>query len=210
MRIFISYRREDSQDISSRLYDRLVALWGQTQVFKDIPSINAGTDFRATISHALTSCETVLAVIGRNWAIDASGHRRLDEPGDFVRIEIETALQQHKYIIPVLVGGASMPHAAEIPSSIKELTFRQALKVGSDPEFNSDVERLNKALNTLLHEGAHEGYCYLNREGIDQLMAKMEIAPSKNPSYRNKVLALLARLDARGVLSTLARPGEHQ
>ena len=103
-----------------------------------------------------------------------------------------------------------MPHAAEIPPSIKELTFRQALKVGSDPEFNSDVERLNKALNTLLHEGAHEGYCYLNRGGIDQLMAKMEIAPSKNPSYRNKVLTLLARLDARGVLSTLARPGEHQ
>jgi len=89
-RIFISYRRTDSPDVAGRIYERFAARFGRKNVFKDIDNIPVGTDFRAVIEDALLNCQVMLVVIGPNWldAKDAEGKRRLDNPEDFVRIEV--------------------------------------------------------------------------------------------------------------------------
>lgn len=111
-KIFISYRRDDSQDISDRIFEKLDAHFGKGNVFMDIDTIPFGVDFRKHISDAVGRCDFILAIIGKNW-LDArhrggpkQGHRRLDDPTDFVRIELQTGLERDIDVIPVLVGGA--------------------------------------------------------------------------------------------------------
>jgi hypothetical protein len=95
-RIFISYRREDSRHITNRIYDRLVTAFGKSSTFKDVNKIPPGRDFRSVIREATAECEVMLVVIGNTW-LNASypdGQRRLDDPEDFARIEVETGLQR--------------------------------------------------------------------------------------------------------------------
>ena len=114
-RVFISYRREDSGYPAGWLFDQLAASLGADRVFKDVDSIEPGEDFAEVISDAVSSC-AVLAVIGDRWlaAADEDG-RRLDDPGDFVRLEIEAALTRGVRVIPVLVGGRGC-HACTAPA----------------------------------------------------------------------------------------------
>jgi hypothetical protein len=142
--IFISYRRVDSSDVTGRIYDRLVATFDRNSVFKDVDSIPFGVDFREHLDQAVSQCQVCLVVIGRTWleAKDEGGRRRLDSTQDFVRIEIESALKRKIPVIPVLVGGASMPGLEQLPPSLEPLAYRNGAHVRSDPDFHQDMNRL--------------------------------------------------------------------
>lgn len=140
---FISYRREDSQDVSGRLYDHLVARWGPERVFKDVDSIPLGMDFREHLTDAVGRCEVMLVVIGPRWMeATREGRRRLEDPLDFVRIEVEAALHRGVPVVPVLVGGAAVPAPEDLPESLRPLAYRQASLLRPDPDFRGDVARI--------------------------------------------------------------------
>jgi hypothetical protein len=151
-KVFISYRRDDSAAEAGRLCDRLVPKYGADNVFKDVDSIPLGIDFREVLGEAVGRCQVLLAIIGRQWLSIAtpSGGRRLDDPRDFVRVEIEAALQRDIPVIPVLVSGAAMPGEDQLPSSLQALVFRNGLPVRNDPDFHRDVDRILKRLDEIL------------------------------------------------------------
>ena len=152
-RIFISYRREETAYPAGWLYDRLAEHFGSDQVFKDVDSIELGDDFVEVITRAVGACDVLLALIGQEWLTitDAHGQRRLDNPNDFVRLEVEAALTRNVRVIPILVDGASMPVAAELPDSLSRLVRRQALEL-SPSRFAFDTSRLLKVLDRTLAE----------------------------------------------------------
>ena len=143
-KILISYRREDSADVTGRIYDRLIQHFNRGTVFMDVDSIPPGVDFRTYLDEQLAKCEVCLAVIGRDWmgARDVTGKSRLEDPEDFVRIEIESALQRQIPVVPVLVGGALIPPAKRLPACIQDLSYRNGITVGPDPDFHRDMGRL--------------------------------------------------------------------
>lgn len=153
--IFISYRRSDSISDTGRIYDRLVAEFGQDHVFKDIDSIPLGVDFAEFLDRAVSRCQVLLVIVGKTWlsVTDSDGKRRLDNPDDFVRIEIESALKQNIPVIPVLLEGAVVPKRSELPKSLQALARRNGIRVGYDPRFHADVSRLIRGIRGLL-EGA--------------------------------------------------------
>lgn len=150
-RIFISYRREDTAYPAGWLFDRLAEHFGPGQVFKDVDSVDLGDDFAEVITTAVGSCDVLLALIGDRWLsiTDDTGRRRLDDPDDFVRLEIETALARGIRVIPILVGGARIPRAEELPPSVAKLARRQALEL-SPSRFEFDTNRLLKVLDQTL------------------------------------------------------------
>jgi hypothetical protein len=152
-RIFISYRREETAYPAGWLYDRLADRFGAGQVFKDVDSIRLGDDFVEVITRAVGSCDVLLALIGDQWltANDERGRRRLDDPDDFVRLEIEAALTRQVRVIPILIDGARMPHAEDLPDSLAKLVRRQALEL-SPASFEFDTSRLLKVLDWTLAE----------------------------------------------------------
>ncbi len=154
--IFISYRRSDSPDATGRIYDRLVAEFGKAQVFKDVDSIPLGRDFRGHLNDIVGNCGVMLAIVGPHWtqARDTAGQRRLEDPDDFVRIELETALARDIPVVPVLVGHAQLPIAADLPGSLASLVFRQSIAVRPDPDFHNDATRLVTALRAILDPAA--------------------------------------------------------
>ena len=120
-RIFISYRREDSAFPAGWLYDRLCARFGRDYVFKDVDSIDPGDDFLRVVEDAVGSCQVLLALIGDRWLdiTNGTGHRRLDDPNDFVRLEIEAALRRDVRVIPILVGRAPLPSSEPQPAGTR-------------------------------------------------------------------------------------------
>ena len=151
--VFISYRREDSGGYAGRIYDRLAGVLGSDNVFFDVDSIAPGVDFIDTLSDRVGRCDALVALIGKQWLTiaDAEKRRRLDDPNDFVRIEIEAALNRGIRVIPVLVDGATLPNSQDLPPSLQNLPRRQGIEI-SLARFNSDVERLNQALAELEKE----------------------------------------------------------
>lgn len=149
---FISYRRYDSADATGRIYDRLLEGYGSERIFKDVDDIPLGTDFRTVLDEAVGDCAVLLAVIGRDWltVTDERGQRRIDDPADYVRIEIESALERNIPVIPVLVRGASMPGEDDLPASIGAFAYRNGIPIRSDPDFHRDMDRLIQALGDLL------------------------------------------------------------
>ncbi len=150
-RIFISYRREETAYPAGWLFDRLAEHFAAGQVFKDVDSIELGDDFVEVITTAVGSCDVLLALIGDEWLTitDEYGRRRLDNPDDFVRLEIEAALARKVRVIPILVDGARMPKADELPPSLTMLVRRQALEL-SPNRFDADTTRLLKVLERTL------------------------------------------------------------
>ena len=152
-RIFISYRRDETAFPASWLYERLAAHFGPDQVFKDVDSIELGDDFAEVIADAVGACDVLLVLIGAQWLAitDAAGRRRLEDSDDFVRLEIEAALQRKVRVIPILVGRARMPQAQELPASLGKLVYRQALEL--DPNrFEADTRRLLRVVEKTLAE----------------------------------------------------------
>jgi hypothetical protein len=156
-RIFMSYRREDTAYPAGWLFDRLASHFGRGQVFKDIDSIELGDDFVEVITSAVTSCDVLLALIGNEWLTirDQDERRRLDNPGDFVRLEIEAALTRNVRVIPILVEGARMPRPEELPPSMAKLARRQALEL-SPSRFDSDTQRLLRVLDRAIAEAQEQ------------------------------------------------------
>lgn len=152
-RIFISYRRQDSAYAAGWLFDRLAERLGPEQIFKDVDSIDFGDDFVEEIGAAVGSTDVLLALIGDKWlaVADEHGARRLDDPEDFVRIEIEAALTRNVRVIPILVEGARMPREDELPPDLQPLARRQAMEL-SPARFASDSDRLLRALERALAE----------------------------------------------------------
>jgi TIR domain len=153
-KIFISYRRNDSEGEAGRLYDDLVRVFGAEAVFMDVSDIHPGKDFRQAIDENVAKCSVLLAIMGREWVtiIDPSGVRRLDQPNDFVRLEISSALARGIDVIPVLVHGASMVAPSDLPDNIQNLAFRNCVEI-THARWNSDVERLIRTLRHYLGDG---------------------------------------------------------
>ena len=143
--IFISYRRHDSAGWTGHLAEHLEQCFVPDQIFMDIEKIEAGADFVEAIESAVGSCAILLAVIGPAWltSTDANGRRRLDNPEDYIRLEITTALNRNVRVIPVMVGGAVMPESSELPDDLKPLTRRQAHEL-TDNRWDYDTEQLFK------------------------------------------------------------------
>jgi hypothetical protein len=150
-RVFISYRREETAYPAGWLFDRLVDRFGRGQIFKDIDSIELGDDFVEVITAAVGSCDVLLALIGDRWLTiaDGQGPARLEDPEDFVRLELEAALTRNVRVIPILVAGARMPRPDQLPPSLAKLARRQALEL-SPSRFESDTGRLLKVLERTL------------------------------------------------------------
>lgn len=148
--IFINYRREDAQSAAGRLFDMLESQLGPEQVFLDVDNIAPGKDFAEELSLQVSKCDVFLAVIGRHWedAKDSCGGRRLDNPNDWVRIEIEAALQQSKNLIPVLVDGAIMPRSEVLPESLRPLAGRNAVRLTHE-RFKADTYGLVNSIEKL-------------------------------------------------------------
>ncbi|HEV8553334.1 MAG TPA: choice-of-anchor D domain-containing protein [Casimicrobiaceae bacterium] len=151
--IFISYRREDAAGYAGRLYDRLAAHFGDERVFMDVEGIEPGADFFDAIERAVGSCEALIVMIGSEWlAADSAGHRRLDDPADFVRLETATALARGIRVVPVLVDGAVMPRADQLPKELAPLTRRQAVEL-SHKQWDATTAELIRTLEKILNQG---------------------------------------------------------
>jgi len=150
--VFISYRREDSSGYAGRLFDILSGHFGRQNTFMDLDTIQGGDDFVAVIEEKIRASDVLVAVIGGHWVTiaDEHGKRRLDNPHDFVRLEIGRALARGIRVIPVLVGGAVMPRAEDLPADLSPLCERQAVEV-RDSHFHSDAEQLIAILHKALH-----------------------------------------------------------
>jgi hypothetical protein len=154
-KIFINYRRGDEPGFTQALLGRLEQAFPAERLFIDVDNIPPGEDFVRMLESQVAQCDAMLTVIGNNWldAADERGGRRLDNPNDFVRIEIESALKLGKRVIPVLVHQARMPHPDELPEAIRQLSQRNAVRLTHE-RFRSDVQGLIKALQGAIEDVA--------------------------------------------------------
>jgi hypothetical protein len=145
--VFVNYRRADSEGEAGRLFDDLVSRFGEKSVFMDVAAIEAGRDFRKAIDQSVATCSAVLAIMGLEWLElkNSLGQRRLDDPDDFVRLELASALRRDIPVIPVLVRGAKMPPADRLPDDLKDLAYRNAIEL-THARWKSDVQVLIAAL----------------------------------------------------------------
>ena len=149
--IFLSYRREDSAPYARLLQFQLSERIPDARLFVDMDSIEPGLDFAEVIREALDSCTVLVALIGRQWATlaDEEGHRRLDNPDDYVRFEVQTALERGVRVIPVLVDGARPIRQQQLPSELQKLARLNALEL-SYGRYEYDADRLLNLLQRLL------------------------------------------------------------
>jgi WD40 repeat protein len=147
-KLFINYRRDDAGDAAGRLSDYLVNRFGREHIFLDVDGIDPGRDFREVINELLSQCDVMIGVVGTNWldCKDEEGNRRLDDPGDFVRMELATALKRKIPVIPVRVQGAALPKPAQLPDDLKDFAWRNAVELTQE-RWNSDVQSLMEKLS---------------------------------------------------------------
>lgn len=150
-RIFISYRRSDSAGYAGRIYDYLKNYFGDERIFFDVDTIKPGTNFEQRINAELDNSDAVLILIGNHWldSKDKDGNRRLDNPHDYVRFEVETALGKNITVIPILLQGVQMPSANILPETLFDLSRRNAIRLNDD-HWNSDCNLLSGSLKNAL------------------------------------------------------------
>ena len=136
MRVFMSYRRTDDANFTGRFHDKLIGVFGDANVFRDIDSIPAGTRFEDVINARLSDVDAVLALIGPTWGA------RIDSASDFVRMEIAHALQSGTPVIPVLIEDTPLPMADSLPDDLRPMLDRQTVRVRRDPDFHRDAARV--------------------------------------------------------------------
>ena len=183
--IFISYRREDSAGHTGRLFDRLREHFGNDRVFMDIAGIEPGVDFVDAIDRAVGSCDAFVVVIGKQWlnVTDADGRRRLENPEDFIRLELATALRRNIRVIPVLVQGAAAPSSGSLPEDLRKLSRLQAHEV-SDNRWDYDVGRLIETLEKVLKKEVTKD------EKVED--DKVPAPPPPPPNFPRWVIAVIA------------------
>ena len=150
-RIFVSYRRKETAGHAGRLFDRLREHYGSDNVFRDVDRLKAGDDFVEALARAVDSCDVFVLVIGRDWvtAQNQRGERRLDDPSDFIRLELETALRRKILVLPVLVEGATMVDAEDLPEPLRPLARRQALEL-SEHRWDFDIQALLRRIDEVV------------------------------------------------------------
>jgi len=156
-KVFICYRRQETGAHAGRLYDAMVSRFGESNVFMDV-DLPPGVDFVQRITEVVSACKVLIVVMGPSWATveDEDGDRRIVDPEDFVRLELETAIRRPEVTaIPVLVGGARMPRREDLPPELQAITRRNAVEL-SDVRWRNDVGRLNNALDELLADAPPE------------------------------------------------------
>jgi hypothetical protein len=151
--VFISYRRETAAGEARALFNDLVGRLGKSAVFMDVDSIALGRDFRNVLQKTLGSCDLMLVIIDKDWAgfKDVGGRTRLGDPNDFVRMEVEAALKRDIVVTPVLVKGAQMPAAEQLPSEIRDLVYRNGFEL-SHSRWESDLREMIRRLGLDLPE----------------------------------------------------------
>ncbi|MCB9925569.1 MAG: SUMF1/EgtB/PvdO family nonheme iron enzyme [Planctomycetaceae bacterium] len=155
-KLFISYRREDSAYPSHAIYKHLAEHYGHDSVMFDVDSIPLGVDFVEYLNEKVSQCDALLVIIGGSWvdACSENGTRRLDDPDDFVRVEVYSALKMGIPVIPVLVDRASMPRADDLPPSLKPLSRRNAAEVRPGRDYQSHLELLVRGLDRVFEHAA--------------------------------------------------------
>jgi tetratricopeptide (TPR) repeat protein len=191
-KIAVSYRRADSDAITGRIFDRLSQHYGRESVFRDIDNIPPGIDFRDYINQALHETAILLAIVGPKWLGVKGGQSRIMDEADPVRIEVETAMQCGIPVIPVLIGNTKMPGAAQLPDSLKDFAFRNALRVDPGQDFDHHSGRLIRAMDQILAGG--------NESRSPQ--PAMPLTPPSNVP--------LTALEARGESEALAAPAQSE
>src|SRR5262245_29660666 len=178
-KVFISYRRGDSAGYAGRVMDRLDREFGRDLLFMDVDAIPLGTNFSKVLHEEVAKCGVLLAVIGANWldARDEAGNRRLDDPNYFFRIEIAAALQLNIPVVPILLDGARIPKAGQLPEELKELASRNGLDI-RHASFHDDMDRLIRGLKGADHLGAVDGV-HLVGEGASKFVTKTHVAKSQ-------------------------------
>lgn len=172
-KVFISYRRKETPAYAGRLYDTMVARFGEDNVFMDV-EMAPGIDFVQRITEVVSGCVVLIIVMGPDWAetTEEDGGRRIDNPSDFVRLEVETGLGRPEVTpIPVLVSGARMPRREDLPEEIRGIARRNAIEL-SDGRWSYDVGRLMETLEGLLAEPHPEP-----EASPEQVAPKPEVTP---------------------------------
>jgi hypothetical protein len=173
--VFICYRREETAYAAGWLFNSLADRFGRPQIFKDIDSVEPGANWPEVITKAVASCDVLLALMGERWLIvtDEEGRARLDNPRDYVRLEIEAALARNIRVIPILVAGARMPNRDELPPSIAELAYRQALELRPS-QFEFDASRLRTVLERSLADAQAKRGEQLQRQTRERAAAQLQ------------------------------------
>jgi WD40 repeat protein len=153
-KIAISYRRADSEAMTGRIFDRLINHYGKEAIFRDIDDIPPGIDFRVHINQTLLKTHILLAIVGPQWlGVSADGTaNRIQEESDPVRVEVETALRRRVPLIPVLIGATKMPSSDQLPPSLKDFAFRNAVKVDTGQDFDYHMDRLIRSMDAILEQ----------------------------------------------------------
>ena len=208
-KIFVNYRRGPTSSIAGRLYDRLVQKVPDNQVFMDVDTVEPGEDFRHAIENAISQSSVFLAIIGEGWSEESdpkTGNRRLDQPNDLVRLEIEAALMHKIRVIPVLVDNASMPAEDALPGPLRALAGRSAVEV-RHTRFNDDIDGLVESIFKTVERGpkdSQEVQITRPKRGVASIVAAFSfvcIAISWTlPIHRFGLLtAVTAHIDAESV-----------
>jgi tetratricopeptide (TPR) repeat protein len=167
--VFISYRREDASGFARAICDRLAQRLDRKNVFFDVDNIEPGVDFVDVLTERVGACDALVAVIGKRWisSSDENNRRRLDDPNDLMRIEIEAALTRGVRVIPVLVDGARMPKREDLPESLTKLARRNGIAISHD-RFDADVERLTNTLYPIVGERRQRETAEPERAGLEE------------------------------------------
>lgn len=150
-KIFISYRRDDAKAEARSIYQHLEHAFGRDRLFMDVDSIQKGINFTTVLAKTLSETTVMLVVMGRTWLHqqDESGRRRLDDPADYVRLEVANALKRNIPVIPVRVDGARLARIEELPDDLKELVLRQGTVITHE-NFDSDLRGLERDIRGLI------------------------------------------------------------
>lgn len=200
--VFVSYRRDDVPDATDRLTDALRERFGAPQVFMDVDGIEIGADFEAVIGDWVKRCDVLLAVIGHGWldARDQGGARRIDDPGDYVRLEIEAALDRDIRVIPVLIHGGQIPAAGNLPASLAPLAKRNAIEL-TRRHWDLDVDELVSAIERFADSAIAQAASQPPRAAVAQSEPETQAAagsPTHGPE-RDARIGRRTRLALAGV-----------
>lgn len=212
--IFICYRRDDSADAAGRIYDRLVPQIGRDAMYRDVDAIPIGVDFREHVHECLRQCRIGLVIIGREWQSAASpdGTRRLDDPEDQVRIEIETMLSRaYLRVVPIYVGGARVPAKTSLPEALQPLVFLNGVHIRRDPDFDHDMDRLTRELSKAMEEATRGEAERAEAARLDQEEAvRAEAARLVQEEGRAETARLAREEERRAEAVRLAREEEER
>jgi hypothetical protein len=181
--VFISYRRQSAAGEARALFNDFVARLGQSAVFMDVDSISLGRDFRSELQKNMTACTVVLVLIDKEWATlkDEMGRRRLENADDYIRMEVEAAIKRDIVVTPVLVKGAQMPAAEELPAEIRDLAYRNGFELTHN-RWESDVKEMIRRLGL----GANRQGGQVETEG--QPLAPREVGDEAKSQGRQTAL----------------------